>query len=159
MKHFLLTLWTVVFLSLFAGAAIFVLFVMTHAWKYMGLVEAASWFRNFGSLMEGVMLPLEIIPLILSGILFLRLRKASSPASHMWLWVNCLNVATLASFFIYFLPVNVAFIDNTIHANEIAGELQRWQIVHAFRTLAIVLAVIIAMRAFRRQTMPQSSVV
>lgn len=122
----------------------------------MGLQEVFWWFKHVGKLIGMVMVPLEIIPLILSAVLFLKLRKENSKASHMWLWVNCLNVAVLLSFFIYFLPVNVQFIDGIMPASEIPAELDRWQMVHALRTLAIVLSVVISIRAFRRQTQPES---
>jgi hypothetical protein len=157
MKHFLLKLWTIVFLSLFAGAAIFVLFVMVPAWKYMDPEEVMNWFKNLGSTIGLVMMPMEIIPLILSGVLFMKLRRENSRASHMWMWVNCLNVAVLISFFVYFLPVNMQFINGTMAAQAIPAELDTWKMVHALRTIAIVLSVIIAIRAFRRQTHPESS--
>jgi hypothetical protein len=147
MKSKAIYLWTSALLSLFAGGSIIILFILVPFWQSLSPEAVTEWFKNFGSVTGFTMMPMEIVPLLLSAYCWLRAKKLNEEGKNAWLLVNICNLIILAMFFLYFLPVNLLFINKTIDPALIAGELVKWKIIHAGRTLLTLLSALLAVSA------------
>ena len=147
MKIFSIYIWTIAFLGLLAGAAIFILFVLLPSWQAMQPEAFMEWVKDFGGRIGFVMLPMEMIPLLLSIYIFFRTRKSNDAGKNLWLWVNVCNVIVLVMLFAYFIPINLSFINKTMLPENVPAELKRWQMIHTARTIFIVLSLVLAIAA------------
>jgi hypothetical protein len=127
-------------LALFAGGSITILFILIPFWKTLAPAGVDDWFRNFGSSIGLTMMSLELLPFLFSILTFARVKGEGERQRALWLGVNILNLLVLLLFFVYFLPVNLSFIKDTIAPEAMPKELVRWQVIHAFRTLLAVLS-------------------
>jgi len=147
MKHKKVYSWTISFLALFAGGSITVLFILVPIWQSLAPEEVLAWFANFGARVGITMVPMQVIPLILSlyayyiSIGITRLR---------WLVTNISNGIILVMLPIYFLPVNFSFVNGTMSLDEVSSELVTWEIIHIIRTFLTIISVIFAVMALLR---------
>jgi hypothetical protein len=147
MKRIPVYILTTALLGLFAGGSIVVLFILIPFWQTLQPAEVTEWFSRFGSQVGITMMPMEIIPLILSIYAYLVARRSKEEGKNLWIWINVSNILILIIFFIYFLPVNLKFLNKTIDPANIPGELVRWKVHHAMRTALAVLSMLLAVKA------------
>lgn len=135
----------VIALSVFAVACLVILIVFVPMWQQLEPGNFLQWFNEHGKTVGIIMLPLEMIPLILSLRSYLKLRKLPGASGKLMLLSNICNIIILTLFFIYFLPVNAAFMDGSMAAEKVRGSLSLWQFVHIIRTVLAFVATVFAM--------------
>ena len=137
---------TVMALALFALGCLVILFVFVPKWQQQPPVEFLQWFAQNGKTIGVIMLPLEMIPLVLSVAALIKSRAVRRTMGP-WLLVNLCNVAILALFVFYFLPVNRAFMAGSMPLLEVPAALREWQHFHSIRTVLAGLAVLFSGQA------------
>ena len=147
MKNISIQLWTVALLGLFAGGCITVMFILLPFWHSLSPSELMQWFHGYGPTIAATMLPMQIIPFLLSIYIYLSLRKTSGRGKKLWLWVNASNVIVLIMLLAYFLPVNIELVNQTMNPNNVSSELARWELIHALRTGLTIVSVVLAVIA------------
>ena len=141
---FLYTL-TIALLSVFAGGCLTILFIIVPFWYTLSPTGLMDWFAAFGPRVGITMLPMEIIPLVLSvGCWFRSKKEGANPKE--WMVVSISNLLMLLSFFVYFLPVNFSFVSHKLNASEVGPELVRWEIMHIGRTILSILSAGLAIK-------------
>ena len=150
MKNISVYIWTIASLSLFAGGSITILFIFIPFWYSLQPTELMQWFTDFGPIVGITMLPMQIIPLLLSAYSYILSKKRKEEYKKLWLFVNLSNVFILIMFFAYFLPVNFLFVNQTMHPGDVTNELIRWEIMHVARTILSVLSFVIAIAAIKK---------
>jgi len=136
---------TLSLLGVFAGGCITVLFIIVPFWHSLSPTEVMDWFAAFGPTVGATMLPMEIVPLVLSTVCWFRARKEQSQTGA-WTIVCISNALMILSFFVYFLPVNLSFLNHSISAEDVGPELERWELIHAARTILAVLSAAVAIK-------------
>jgi len=139
MRTPLLFTLTLAMLALFTGGCVTILFIVVPFWYTLSPTEFMDWFTAFGPRIGITMLPMEVIPLVLSMICFFHAQKNGFPTKG-WIVVCAANILMMLSFFIYFLPVNLSFLNHTINVNEVGEELARWEAIHTGRTILAVVS-------------------
>ncbi|CAN5910946.1 hypothetical protein BH11BAC7_BH11BAC7_00660 [soil metagenome] len=150
MKNLSLYTWTTSLLALFSGGSLIVLFVLVPFWHSMESAELIQFFKRFGGRIAAVMLPMEVFPLVLSFLAYSAARKNNADERKLWLSVNISNILILLTLFVYFIPVNLSFINATISRDDVPAELIRWQIVHGIRTLLTLVSAVLAILALSK---------
>jgi hypothetical protein len=140
MNHFACTfnLLSIVALSLFAGAFLFIAFVVVKFWQSIAPETFLDWMNDHFFRFPMLMIPLNIIALLLT-IVALGTAWQSRPSSRLplGLAVVCIFACTL-TYPIYFAGANAAFLSRTIALPEISEAIQTWATWHwARRGLAI----------------------
>lgn len=139
---------TVALLGLFAGGCITVLCILLPFWHSLSPNELMQWFHNYGPIVAITMLPMQIIPFLLSLYIYFSLRKTKNKGKESWLWVNISNIIILLMLLAYFLPVNIEFVNQTMNPAFVPAELARWEMIHVARTALTVASVVFAVIGF-----------
>lgn len=148
MKNTSVYISTIALLGFFAGGNIIIWFIILPFWQSLPASELMQWFNNYGPRVGITMLPMQIIPLILSIWAYNLVRKRDIEGKGLWLWVNVSNVIILIMFLAYYLPVNLQFVNQTMNPNDVPSELVRWEIIHIARTILAVLSTVLAIIAY-----------
>jgi hypothetical protein len=156
MKNSSLCIWTTAFLSILAGGAILILFILVPFWQTLSPDAFMEWVKNFGNRLGFTMLPMEMIPFLLSIAAYFVAKKANDGGKNLWLGVMVCNVIVLAMLLIYFIPVNLSFINKTIAPENVPGELVKWKMIHTARTIFIVLSMVLGILATGKNMKKQS---
>jgi hypothetical protein len=144
MKHKKIYSWTISFLALFAGGSITVLFILVPIWQSLAPEEVLAWFANFGARVGITMVPMQVIPLVLSIYAWY---ISADTVRLLWLMTNVSNGIILLMLLIYFLPVNFSFVNGTISLEDVSSELVTWEIIHVIRTFLTIISVVFAVMA------------
>lgn len=152
MKNISLYITTIALLGLFAGGSITILFIIVPFWHSLTPNELMIWFSQYGARVGITMLPMQIIPFILSIYTYISVRKKNEHGSNFWLLVNVSNIIILIMLLAYFLPINFQFVNQTMNPSEVPSELIRWEIIHIARTILTVLSTVLAIIAYFRLT-------
>lgn len=144
MKTTTLYYLTIALLGLFAGGCITIMFIIVPFWFTLAPENLMQWFTDFGARTGITMLPMQIIPLILSVVAFFRAKKDHPESKKMWVVVNLSNFLILVSFFAYFLPVNISFAEHSVAAGDVNSRLEQWQLMHIARTVLSVISAAVA---------------
>jgi hypothetical protein len=142
MKHlnFKLRIAATVAQSLFAVACLVILIDFVPMWQNLSPSTFLQWFADHGKDVGKVMLPLEIMPLMLSLNCYIRSAKQHDPIMKK-LFSTCIcNFVILAMFFLYFLPLNSSFMNQSLHIAEVRQALADWQFFHVIRTIIAFIA-------------------
>jgi hypothetical protein len=150
MKKFSLQLWTVALLGLFSGGAVVILLILVPSWQEMQPDAFMEWVGNFGSRLGFTMVPMEMIPFVLSIVCFFIARKNNQAGKKFWLAIIISNVVILAMLIVYFIPVNLSFIHKTFPAEKVADELVKWKMIHAARTALTVINFVLGIFAVKK---------
>lgn len=150
MKNLSLYITTIALLGLFAGGSITILFIIVPFWHSLPAEELMLWFHNYGARTGITMLPMQIIPFILSIYAYFSVRKRDEDGKGLWLWVNVTNIIVLIMLLAYFLPINFQFVNQTMNPTEVPSELIRWEIIHIARTILTVISTVLAIIAYFR---------
>lgn len=148
MKNTSVYISTIALLGLFTGGNIIIWFIVLPFWQSLPANELMQWFHNYGPRVGITMLPMQIIPLVLSIWAYNLVRKKDIEGKGLWLWVNVSNVTILIMFLVYYLPVNLQFVNQTMNPNVVSSELVRWEIIHIARTILAVLSTVLAIIAY-----------
>lgn len=154
MKNVFIQPLTIALLGLFAGGCIAVLCILIPFWHSLSPSELMLWFHNYGPTVAVTMLPMQIIPLLLSIYIYFLLRKTSGSAKNMWLWVNTSNVVVLIMLLVYFVPVNIELVNQTMNPAIVPSELARWEAIHVARTALTVFSTALAVVAYSTFAQP-----
>jgi hypothetical protein len=147
-KHMLYAVTTLA-LAIFTMGCLVILFVFVPMWLESGSREFLQWFARHGKTIGAFMLPLELIPLLLSLIAYIRSSKAGKPFTTWLLLTNSCNFLILGMFILYFLPLNSAFMNGTMPVDQVPEALKEWQLFHIYRTILSLLAVIFSGIAYK----------
>jgi hypothetical protein len=150
MKNFSLYIWTIALLGLFAGGAIVVLFILVPFWQELSPDGVMVYFQDYGTRIGFTMLPMEMIPFILSVICYFTSRKANDAGKNVWLCIIISNVIILAMLVVYFIPVNLSFIHKAILPENVADEMVKWKVIHAARTALTVMNFVLGIFAVKK---------
>lgn len=148
MKNPILYISTIALLGLFAGGSIIIWFIVLPFWQSLSADELMQWFNNYGPRIGITMLPMQIIPLVLSIWAYNLVRKKDIEGKSLWLWVNISNLIMLIMFLAYYLPVNLQFVNQTMNPKDVSSELVRWEIIHIARTLLAISSTVLAIIAY-----------
>ena len=147
MKHVPLYISTIALLALFAGSSITIWFIVLPFWHSLPPTELMQWFHDFGPRVGITMLPMEIIPLLLTVAAYRYARKSGADGSRLWLWTTFSNI-TILIMLAYFLPVNFQFVNQTMDPRDVPAELLRWELLHIVRTILSVISTLLAGLAY-----------
>lgn len=121
-----------------------ILFILVPVWQSLAPKEVLDWFSNFGARVGITMVPMQVIPLILSMYAWY---ISAGTVRLLWLMTNISNGIILLMLPVYFLPVNFSFVNSTISLDNVPSELVTWEIVHIIRTFLTILSVVFAVIA------------
>jgi hypothetical protein len=140
----ILNLLSVISLSLFSGAFIFIALVVVKFWQSVEPEVFLSWMSDHVFRFPILMVPLNMISLVLTTAAFGSAWK-SQPSSRLALGLSsiCIFACTL-TFAIYFAGANEAFLSRTISLPKISTALNTWATWHWLRTGLSVSALIFA---------------
>lgn len=150
MKNIVIQTTTIALLGLFAGGCITVLFILLPFWHSLTPTELMQWFHNYGPTIAITMLPMQIIPFLLALYAYYAMIKAKNKSKDVWLWATISNIIILVMLLVYFLPVNLEFVNQTMNPSSVPTELARWEAIHAARTVLAVLSTVLGVVAFMR---------
>jgi hypothetical protein len=134
-------LLSVIALSLFSGAFLFIAFVVVKFWQSIAPVVFLDWMNDNFFRFPMLMIPLNMIALLLT-IVALGTAWKSYPSRRLplGLAVVCIFACTV-TYPIYFAGANAEFLGRTIDLPQIADAIQTWATWHWLRTgLAIAAA-------------------
>jgi hypothetical protein len=135
----ILNLLSVIALSLFSGAFLFIAFVVVRFWQAVEPDTFLNWMSDHFFRFPALMVPLNMVALLLTIAAFGTAWK-SRPASRIPLGFSmvCIFVCTL-TYSIYFAGANAEFLNRAIALPQIGTAINTWATWHWVRTgLAIV---------------------
>jgi hypothetical protein len=130
----ILNLLSVVSLSLFSGAFLFIAFVIVGFWEAVEPDVFLSWMSNHFFRFPALMVPLNMISLLLTISAFSTAWK-SRPASRIPLGVSLMFIfACTITYPLYFAGANAEFLNRAIALPQIGTAISTWAAWHWFRT-------------------------
>ncbi|KMQ64657.1 hypothetical protein ACM46_10440 [Chryseobacterium angstadtii] len=102
--------------SLFTGGCLVILFVLVPFWQQSNADDFLAWFSKYSSNIAKIMLPLEVIPLLVSILVFYLSYKQKESTRKWWLLNLLSNIIVLLLFIFYFKPANASLASGTIMA-------------------------------------------
>jgi hypothetical protein len=130
----LLNLLSVVSLSLFSGAFLFIAVVIVGFWRSVAPDVFLNWMSDHFYRFPTLMVPLNMIALLLTITAFGTAWK-SRPSSRipLGLSVVCIFACTL-TYQIYFAGANAEFLTRSIEVSQIGNAIDTWATWHCLRT-------------------------
>jgi hypothetical protein len=130
----ILNLLSVVSLSLFSGAFLFIAFVVVRFWQAVEPDVFLSWMSDHFFRFPALMVPLNMISLLLAIAAFGTAWK-SLPQSRLPLGLSlvCIFMCTI-TFPFYFAGANAEFLNRTLALPQIADAIHTWATWHWLRT-------------------------
>jgi hypothetical protein len=127
-------LLSVIALSLFSGAFLFIAFVVVKFWQSIAPAVFLDWMNDNFFRFPMLMIPLNIIALLLT-IVALGTAWKSRPTSRLPLGLAavCIFACTI-TYPIYFAGANAAFLGRTIELSQMPEAIQTWVTWHWLRT-------------------------
>lgn len=156
MNKITIYLWSTALLALFAGGSITILLVLIPFWQSLQPNAIMVWFGDFGPLVGITMVPMQIIPLILSVYAYFLARKSKAGDTKLWLWIIGFHIIILIMLFAYYLPVNFSWVNKTMNPDHVLAEMKRWKLLHIARTILSILSWILAIVACKRYVSVES---
>jgi hypothetical protein len=140
----IINLLSVIALSLFSGAFLFIALVVVKFWQAVEPEVFLNWMSDHFFRFPNLMVPLNMIALVLTIAAFGTAWK-SKLSSRLALGLSsiCIFVCTL-TFPIYFAGANVEFLSRTILLSQISTAIDSWATWHWVRTCLSLLALIFA---------------
>jgi hypothetical protein len=140
----ILNLLSVIALSLFSGAFLFIALVVVMFWQAAEPEGFLNWMSDNFFRFPALMVPLNMIALLLTIAAF-GIAWKSQPSSRFALGLSsiCIFACTL-TFPIYFAGANAEFLSRTILLPQISAAINTWATWHWARTVLSLLALIFA---------------
>jgi Domain of unknown function (DUF1772) len=137
-----LNLLSVISLSVFSGAFLFIAFVVVGFWQAAAPEVFLNWMSDNFYRFPALMVPLNMIALLLTIAAFGTGWK-SRPSSRIpsGLSVVCIFACTL-TYQIYFAGANAEFLNRSIDLSQIGNAIQTWATWHWVRTGLSIAALI-----------------
>jgi hypothetical protein len=134
-------LLSVIALSLFSGAFLFIAFVVVKFWQSIAPAVFLDWMNDNFFRFPTLMIPLNMIALLLT-IVALGTAWKSDPSRRLplGLAVVCIFACTV-TYPIYFAGANAEFLGRTIELPQIGDAIQTWATWHWLRTGLAIAAV------------------
>lgn len=122
--------------SAFGTGCLLISVVLVENWRHMEPAAFVDWFSAYGALLGAVLLPIEILGVIFTLIVFIQILKNNHGNSQkiMWLLALISSVGAILLLPIYFAGTNTILIDKTIELSQVAGEVERWGFWNWVRT-------------------------
>jgi hypothetical protein len=132
---------SVIALSFFSGAFLFIAFVVVKFWQSIAPTTFLDWMSDHFFRFQMLMIPLNMTALLLT-IVALGSAWNSRPASRLplGLAVGCIFACTI-TYPIYFAGANAEFLSRTIELLQISDAIQTWVAWHWVRTGLAITAV------------------
>jgi hypothetical protein len=129
-----LNLLSVIALSLFSGAFLFIAFVVVRFWQAVEPDTFLNWMSDHFFRFPALMVPLNMVALLLTISAFCTAWQ-SRPISRipLGLGVVCIFICTL-TYPIYFAEANAEFLNRAIALPQISTALNTWATWHWMRT-------------------------
>jgi Domain of unknown function (DUF1772) len=130
----ILNLLSVIALSLFSGAFLFIAFVVVRFWQAVEPDTFLNWMSDHFFRFPALMVPLNMVALLLTITAFSTAWK-SRPESRIPLGLSmvCIFVCTL-TYSIYFAGANAEFLNRAIALPQISAAINTWATWHWVRT-------------------------
>lgn len=153
----LLNLLSVIALSLFSGAFLFIALVVVEFWQAVEPEVFLNWMSDHFFRFPMLMVPLNMISLVLTIAAFGTAWK-SQPSSRLALGLSliCIFVCTL-TFPIYFAGANAEFLSRIVAPPQIATAIDTWATWHWVRTGLAISALIFASFGLLQHSSTQTS--
>jgi hypothetical protein len=127
-------LLSVIALSLFSGAFLFIAFVVVKFWQSIAPETFLNWMNDHFFRFPTLMIPLNMIALLLTIVaLGTSWKPRATNRLPLGLAVACIFACTI-TYPIYFAGANAAFLDRTIELSLIGDAIQTWATWHWLRT-------------------------
>jgi Domain of unknown function (DUF1772) len=152
----ILNLLSVIALSLFSGAFLFIALVVVKFWQTVEPDVFLSWMSDHFFRFPTLMVPLNMIALALTIAAWGAAWK-SQPSSRLALGLStaCIFVCTL-TFPIYFARANAEFLNRAIALPQVSSAIATWSTWHWARTGLALLALIFASFGLLQHSLPQT---
>jgi hypothetical protein len=152
----ILNLLSVVALSLFSGAFLFIALVVIKFWQAVEPDIFLSWMSDHFFRFPTLMVPLNIIALVLTIAAWGTAWK-SQPSSRLALGLStaCIFVCTL-TFPLYFAGANAEFLNRAIALPQVSRAIDTWSIWHWARTGLALSSLIFASFGLLQPSPPQT---
>jgi Domain of unknown function (DUF1772) len=151
----ILNLLSVVSLSLFSGAFLFIALVVVRFWQAVEPDVFLGWMSDHFFRFPALMVPLNMISLLLAIAAFGTAWKPRSTSRlPLALSLICIVVCTV-TFPVYFAGANAEFLGRSIALPQIANAIQTWATWHWARTGLAIAALMFASWGLFQQTSPQ----
>jgi Domain of unknown function (DUF1772) len=139
-----LNLLSIVSLSLFSGAFLFIAFVIVGFWQSLAPEVFLNWMNNNFYRFPALMVPLNMVALLLTIATFVTAWR-SRPNSRvpLGLSVVCIFACTV-TYPIYFAGANAEFLNRSIELQQISKAIDTWATWHWVRTSLTIGALIYA---------------
>jgi Domain of unknown function (DUF1772) len=153
----ILNILSVITLSLFSGAFLFIALVVVKFWQAVEPEDFLNWMSDHFFRFPTLMVPLNMIALVLTIAAFGTAWK-SNPASRLVLGLSsiCIFFCTL-TFPIYFAGANAEFLGRMIALPQIATAINTWATWHWVRTALAISALIFASFGLLQHSSAQTS--
>jgi Domain of unknown function (DUF1772) len=151
----ILNLLSVIALSLFSGAFLFIALVVVKFWQTIEPEVFLNWMNDNFFRFPTLMIPLNMISLVLTIAALGTAWKSQSP-SRLALGLSsiCIFACTL-TFPIYFAGANEDFLSRTISLPQISSAIDTWATWHWVRTGLAILALTFASFGLLRHSSTQ----
>ncbi|WP_019501195.1 DUF1772 domain-containing protein [Pseudanabaena sp. PCC 6802] len=146
----LFNLLSVIALSLFCGAFLFIALVVVKFWQAVEPDVFLNWMSDHFFRFPVLMLPLNLVALVLTIAAFGTGWKSSS-RFNLGLSAICIFICTL-TFPIYFAGANAEFLNRQLALSQIASAIGTWALWHWIRTGLALIALILASFALFQQS-------
>jgi Domain of unknown function (DUF1772) len=140
----ILNLLSVISLSLFSGAFLFIAIVIVGFWRSVAPDVFLNWMSDHFHRFPTLMVPLNMVALLLTIAAFgTAWRSRPSSRIPLGLSVGCIFACTL-TYQIYFAGANAEFLNRSIDLSQIEGAIHTWATWHWLRTGLTIAAMIFA---------------
>jgi Domain of unknown function (DUF1772) len=136
----ILNLLSIVSLSLFSGAFLFIAFVMVKFWQAVTPEIFLAWMHDNFFRFPMLMVPLNMISL-LATLLAFGLAWKSNPASRLALGLSLICIfASTVTYPIYFVGANADLLNRGVELSQVSATLSTWSNWHWLRTILAIAA-------------------
>jgi Domain of unknown function (DUF1772) len=136
-------LLSVISLSLFSGAFLFIAFVMLKFWQALEPAVFLNWMNDNFCRFPRLMIPLNMISLLMT--LAALVTAWTRPNSRLALGLSLICIfACTSTYSIYFESANAEFLSREIELSQVSAALDNWSNWHWLRTILAIAALCFA---------------
>jgi hypothetical protein len=137
-------LLSVISLSLFSGAFLFIALVIVKFWRSIEPDIFLNWMNDNFFRFPMLMIPLNMVALLMTIAAFGTAWK-SNPANKLPLGLSliCIFICT-STYSIYFAGANAEFLNRSIELSQVSTALNTWSNWHWLRTILAIAALVFA---------------
>lgn len=133
-------LLSIISLSLFSGAFLFIAFVVVKFWQAADPAVFLNWMNDNFFRFPMLMIPLNMISLLITLVALITAWK-SRPNSRLALSLSLFFLfASTSTYSIYFESANAEFLSREIELSQVSAALNNWSNWHKLRTILAIAA-------------------